>query len=234
MRDLAKRRVNENPISNHDRGNGFVPARKRSNLPCSSRVIPDIDLVDRDARTMKPAPQSLAAVTTWAAKKASTRTRASTGPTRLTSPVRGPPPRRREPAQGLDENGLFREGNRVHDRLDLVTATIRNRADQLETLLRQCEADLATVILLRLTSDQLLLHEPIAHSCSGGRRHSNRLGQPDQILRSTRREHDEGPVLREGDLLGDIGQRARGDRDEDSMLTSRSSTTSPRFRLMRS
>ena len=37
-----------------------------------------------------------------------------------------------------------------------------------------------------------------------------------QVLWSTRREDDERPVLGEGDLFGDVGQRTRRDRHEHS------------------
>ena len=78
------------------------------------------------------------------------------------------------------------------------------------------EQDLAPVGVGAVAADQPLADEPLAHPGAGGRVDAQLGGDVDHALRPAGRQHDERPVLRQGHLGVQVGQRAGGQADHDA------------------
>ena len=122
---------------------------------------------------------------------------------------------RSQPTERLHEDDLL-----VHRYLATMRSISRRRravtaSTRAAPLGRQRDPELAPVVSLGPTADQVLAHEPVAHPRRRGRSDPDGIGETGKALRPPRREHDERAVLGERDLLGDVRERAGGNRHED-------------------
>jgi hypothetical protein len=107
----------------------------------------------------------------------------------------------------LYEDGLLFYGDLVDDASDLLTATNGDGIDQGPAPGRQRHPELAPIVSLCPAANEVLSHQPVAHPGRSRWGDPHCLGESCKVLRASGGEDDEGPVLGESDLLGDIGER---------------------------
>jgi hypothetical protein len=85
-----------------------------------------------------------------------------------------------------------------------LTATTGDGIDQGPALGRQRHPELAPIVSLCPAANEVFSHQPVAHPGRSRWGDPHYLGESCKALWSAGREHDQGPVLGESDLLAGI------------------------------
>ena len=105
-------------------------------------------------------------------------------------------------------------GDASHDLADLLAPPVGDGIDQPTTLRREADRHLAPVHRRFAPLHESFRDQPVAQPGDGRGVDGQRFGEPARPLRAPAGQHHQRPVLREGHVVVDRGQRPHGHRHQ--------------------